>query len=133
MRNIVSAIVVAAALLAAPASQARTRLSPEQQLDKMLAGRQAGEPVNCISLLDSQDTTVIDKTAIVYGRGRTIWVNRPDNARALDSDDILVTRLHTSQLCSLDTVNLRDRFARMNTGFVNLNKFVPYRRVALRN
>ena len=133
MRKIASAVVVAAALLAVPASQARPRLSPDQQLDHLLAGRQAGEPVNCISLLDSQDTRVIDRTAIVYGSGRTIWVNRPDNARALDSDDVLVTRLHTSQLCSLDTVHLRDRSAHFMTGFVNLNKFVPYRKVALSN
>ncbi|MEO6092962.1 MAG: hypothetical protein ABIT04_03075 [Novosphingobium sp.] len=133
MRMIASAVVVAAGLLAAPALQARPRLTPDQQLDRMLAGREAGTPVDCISLLDTQDTTVIDKTAIVYGRGRTIWVNRPGNARSLDSDDILVTRLHTSQLCSLDIVHLRDRSANFNTGFVNLNQFVPYRRVALRN
>ena len=76
---------------------------------------------------------MIDKTAIVYGTGNTIWVNRPGNARDLDSDDILVSNIHGSQVCSLDIVRTHDRTAFFPTGFVNLEKFVPYRKVAQAN
>ncbi len=48
---------------------------------------------------------------------------------SLDDDDIMVTRLHTSQLCRLDTVRLHDRTGFHFTGFVGLEDFVPYRKV----
>jgi len=119
--------------IALPVAQARP--SPEQQLDKMLAGRIAGKPVDCISRLDSSDVQVIDKTAIVYGSGRTIYVNRPVNAGSLDSDDILVTTIRGGggQLCRLDDIKTRDRSSHFPTGFVNLGQFVPYQRVATRD
>jgi len=79
---------------------------------------------------------IVDGTAIVYGSGRTVYVQRPDNARSLRSDDMLVTTLRgSSQLCSIDVVHLHDRSGGWNRGFVGLNKFVPYTRehVAARN
>ncbi len=42
----------------------------------------------------------------------------------------MVTRLHTSQLCRLDTVRLHDRTGFWYSGFVGLEDFVPYTRVA---
>ena len=72
----------------------------------------------------------IDGTAIVYRVGSTLWVNRPKGgAESLDDDDILVTKTIGSQLCSIDTVQLRDRTSHMYAGFVSLGEFVPYRRV----
>ena len=119
----------AAALLAAPAVQAKPKLTGEQQLAKLLEGREAGKPVDCLPLSDTRDAKIIDKTAIDYGSGRVIYVNRPTNADSLDDDDIMVTELHTSQLCKIDTVKLHDRSSHMFSGFVGLNEFVPYRRV----
>lgn len=130
MKKIAIAITTAAALLAAPALQARDRMSGEEELAKMLEGRVAGEPVDCISLTRSNESRVIDKTAIVYGHGRTLYVNRPVNADSLDDDEILVTKLHGSRLCKLDTVRLHDRSGHFFTGFVGLEQFVPYHRVA---
>lgn len=130
MNRIAAGMALAASLLVAPAAQAKERLTGEEQLAKMLEGREAGEPVNCIPLSQASDTTVIDKTAIVYRIGKTLFVNRPTNADALDNDDILVTRLYGSQLCSIDVVQLHDRSAgNMWSGFVALQKFVPYKKV----
>ena len=113
------------------AADARPRLTGEEQLAKLLEGRVAGEPVNCISMPNVQSSRVIDKTAIVYGSGSTIYVQRPrSGAETLDSDDILVTQLTTSQLCSIDTVQLRDRNGYFWRGFVGLDKFVPYTKPA---
>lgn len=130
MKKIAAALVVAASLLAAPSIQAKEKLTGEEQLAKLLEGRVAGEPVNCIPIRQSTDTTIIDGTAIVYRVGGTLYVNRPTNADLLDHDDILVTRLWGSQLCSVDTVQLHDRTTpSMWNGFVGLKQFVPYRKV----
>lgn len=133
MRKIALALATGAALMAGSAVEARTKLSGEEQLAKVLEGRVAGTPVDCISLFDSRDQRVIDKTAIVYGNGSTIYVNRPSNARDLDRDDIMVTNLTGSQLCSVDIVRTHDRSGFNYTGFVGLEQFVPYRRVARAN
>jgi hypothetical protein len=133
MHKIALAVATGAALLAGSAVEARTKLSGEEQLAKMLEGRVAGQPVNCISLFETRDQRVIDKTAIVYGRGDTIYVNRPSNARDLDRDDVMVTNIHGSQLCSVDIVRTHDRSGFFYTGFVGLEEFVPYRRVARAN
>ena len=127
--TLVSALIAGAALLTAPALQAKPKLTGEEQLAKLLEGRVAGKPVNCIPLSQTTDTIVIDKTAIVYRVGSTLYVNRPTNAQSLDNDDILVTRLWGSQLCSVDTVQLHDRTgSHMWSGFVGLRQFVPYRK-----
>ena len=130
MRRLAIVLVAAAALLTGPALEAKPRLSPQQQLDKLLDGRVAGKPVQCISQFDTRDMQVLDKTAIVYGWGNTIWVNTPRNAQDLDDDDIMVTRVNGSQFCSLDIVNTLDRSGGFTNGFISLGDFVPYRRVA---
>lgn len=130
MRQLIATLFAATALIAVP-SAARERLAPEAELAKLLEGRVAGAPQNCISLSSARSSQVIDKTAIVYRIGSTLWVNRPDGgATSLDDDDVLVTRLTGNQLCSIDTVELRDRSSLFYSGFVSLGEFVPYRRAA---
>ena len=125
------AAAIAAAALSGPAT-ARPRLAPEAELASLLAGRTAGAPVDCIDPRVNSETRVIDHTAIVYGSGRTIYVQRPANARSLDSDDILVTRLTgSSQLCNVDVVHLHDRSGGWPRGFVMLERFVPYTRTGV--
>ncbi len=131
MKRLAIALATAAALLSAPAIHAKERVSGEEKLAKILKGRVAGEPVNCLPMSANGDVRIIDKTALVYGRGNTLWVNQPMNASALDRDDILVRKSHTAQVCNLDTVQLIDRSSKFYTGFVGLNKFVPYRKVAV--
>ena len=128
--TLVLGLAAAGMALAASPLAAREHLTGEQQLAKMLEGRVAGKPVDCISLNTTRSSTVIDKTAIVYEEGSTLYVNRPTNADSLDSDDILVTKTSLSQLCRLDTVHLHDRSMFSWNGFVGLEQFVPYKRVA---
>ena len=130
MRKIALAITAAAALLTGPALEARSKLTPQERLDKLLVGRVAGKPEHCISHFDTREMQVLDKTAIVYGWGNTIWVNVPRNAHDLDDDNILVTRTSSSQLCDLDIVTTVDRTVGMFNGSISLGEFVPYRRVA---
>lgn len=129
MRQIAIALAASAALLAGPALEAKPRLTPDQELAKLLEGREPGKPTNCLSSSDTREMRVLDKTAIVYGWGNTIWVNVPKNADDLDDDEVMVTKTFGSQLCSLDIVHTMDRTSHMTTGFINLGEFVPYRRV----
>ena len=137
MRKTIAAVLAAATVLTlAATADARPRLSPEQKLAKMLDGRVAGEPRDCIYLPSIRGSRIVDKTAIVYDAWRTLWVNRPrSGASSLDDDDILVTNLYGSgsQLCSIDIVRLHDRTSFFYSGFVGLGEFVPYRKVAASN
>ncbi len=130
MRKIALALAASAALLVGPALNAKPRQTPEQRLEKLLEGREAGKPRSCISNMDSRDMQVIDGIALVYRSGSTLYVNRPRNAEDLDSDDIMVIRVHGSQFCRLDLVNMVDRTGHFSTGFISLGDFVPYKRVA---
>lgn len=130
MRHLIPTLLAAAAIAAVPAaSTAKERLAPEDQLAKLLEGRVAGKPQDCIPLSTTHSSQIIDKTAIVYRVGSTLWVNRPKGgAESLDDDDILVLKTSGSQLCSIDTLELHDRASHMYSGFVSLGEFVPYRR-----
>ncbi len=122
-----AAAVTVGALGLASTADARSRLTGEEELAKALAGREAGKPVDCIYLPTITSSHIIDRTAIVYESGRTLYVNRPRNgADQLNDSDIMVLNLHSSQLCSIDIVHLHDQTSHFTTGFVNLGEFVPY-------
>lgn len=131
MRPWIAITLAAASLAVAPAgtAAAKEKLAPQERLAKMLEGRVAGEPQRCISLTAINDSQIIDKTAIVYRQGSTLWVNKPSSgAESLNDDVILVTKPTGGQLCSIDTVQLHDRSSHMWRGFVALGEFTPYRK-----
>lgn len=125
-----AAAIAACAALSAPAAMAKEKKSGEEELAELLEGREAGEPTSCISDFGpSRDLRIIDGTALVYGRGRTIYVNVTRNPEDIDDDDVLVTRRYGTQLCRLDIVTKVDRFSGFYAGNVFLTDFVPYTRV----
>ncbi len=116
-------------LLAAAPLQAAAPRDPEAALSRLLEGRQAGEPVDCINLRSIRSSRVIKGTAIVYDAGGTLYVNRPRaGADSLDDRDALVLRTTLSRLCSIDTLQTFDTASGFYTGNVFLGEFVPYRR-----
>jgi len=117
---------LAAALAFAPAAIAAPERTGEQQLAEMLEGRVAGKPQSCISTFNGDYLQIVDKTAVVYDSGKTIWVSRPNQPDRLDEDDILVVERSGGQLCKLDRITTVDRLNRTLTGIVFLNDFVPY-------
>ncbi len=119
---------IVAALLGT-AVLAKPNDSQEAKLDKALAGRVAGKPVDCIQLRDIDSSQIFDQTAVLYKmRGGDYYLNRPKGAQSLHWTSILVTDTHTSQLCDIDIVRLVEQGTRMDAGFLNLDKFVPYPR-----
>jgi hypothetical protein len=121
----------AAALVVSANALAAGKDDPAAELAKLLEGRVAGPPVNCISLSQVQGTRVIDHTAIVYDFGTTIYVNYPrGSANSLSSDDILLTKTYSTQLCKMDIVRMVDRTGHFPKSFVSLGQFIPYKRPA---
>lgn len=112
------------------ANAAAPKPPPEQVLARMLDGRTAGAPVNCIDPRNVDTIDIVDRTAIVYRlRGGRLYVNRPRvGAETLRRDQILVTRTFGTRLCSFDPVNLLESGGRFDAGFVSLGAFTPYDR-----
>jgi hypothetical protein len=128
MRKLLPLLVGGLALVAGSA-QAKPA-DHEAELARAVAGRVAGEPVDCIDIHRVTSSHIIPGTAIVYDAGGVIYVNRPrGGAESMDQWDIMVNRLYSSELCSIDTVQLIDQSSRMYSGTVFLGEFVPYRRV----
>ncbi|HEX2793901.1 MAG TPA: hypothetical protein VHN58_05670 [Croceicoccus sp.] len=114
--------------VAAAPSVAMAKKDPETRLAERLEGRVAGEPVRCITNNTIRSSRIYDRTAIVFEVGNTLYVNRPDNgASALRSNDVMVTKPTTNQLCNIDTVQMRDSSG-FYTGSVFLGDFVPYKK-----
>lgn len=126
-----AAIGLVAAPVFAEEKKDEEQAKGEQKLASMLEGREAGKPTSCISTLSSGNMQVIEKTAIVYRSGNTVWVNRTRHPQTLDDDDYLIIHKYGSgsQLCKLDTVTTRDRTSQFFTGVIFLEDFVPYRKV----
>ncbi len=123
------ATILAGAALALAGGTAVSAKSAEQneaKLARMLEGRTAGEPVNCISALRSNRIQVIEHVGIVYDAGDTIYVARPSDPRQLGRDDIVVINRFSSQLCTNDLIRTVDRYQGFTTGAVFLDHFVPY-------
>ena len=69
--------------------------------------------------MHNRDLTVIDRTALVYGSGKTIYVNRTQDPRWIDRDDILVSKLtNAAELCRMDSMHTMDRSTHMRGGAI---------------
>lgn len=135
------AIAACAVALSAPAAviaekrdgaeaEAPTILSKgEIRLAKLLDGREAGEPVSCIRFRPNDRLQVIDDTAIVYGRGKTIYVNYTKRPERIDDRDVMVSRRFGSHVCKTDIVTKIDNLTGVYSGNVFLSEFIPYTRV----
>jgi hypothetical protein len=96
-------------------------------LAKLLEGRTAGAPVDCITQRLIASSQIVDKTAIVYRMpGGALYVNRPTGAGALDRNAILVSKTIGDRLCRMDVVTLLDSGSHFMRGSVSLSAFIPY-------
>ena len=116
----------ALALAGTTAVSAKSAEENEARLARMLEGRSAGEPVNCISAIRSNRIEVIEHVGIVYDAGDTIYVGRPTNPESLGRNDIVVVNRFGSQICNTDVIRTVDRYQGYTTGAVFLENFVPY-------
>jgi hypothetical protein len=126
-QKLISATLALAALaVALPASAAGDK--GEAKLAKVLDGRVAGAPVQCLGRSQRDRMEVIDRTALVFRDGDTIYVNRPGGVNFITWSDVPVFKIWGDQLCSKDLVHLRDRSTGMAGATMVMGDFVPYRR-----
>ncbi len=129
LRNAMIAPAAAAlALTSGCATTGQSTADGEARLAAMLEGRVAGEPQSCINATLSNRLEVIDRTAVVYDAGSTIYVARPENPESLDASDVLVIDRFGSRICKQDVIRTLDRTLGFTTGAVFLGDFVPYSR-----
>lgn len=108
------------------------QLKPRQleMLDKQLAGKVAGEPVNCIPLRLADNTIRVSDDILLYRVSKRL-VYRNDLANSCPglarNDDIIVVRTYGSQLCDSDILQLVDRTSGISGGACSLGQFTPYR------
>ena len=126
----VTAPAIAADPQADPAAENVEMTKGEERLARMLEGRVAGEPQNCIRQHPTARMTTIDGTAYVYGSGNTIYVQRTSNPEDIDDNDALVARrFNGTQICRLDVMTTIDPVLGFFTGAVFFEDFIPYTRV----
>jgi hypothetical protein len=124
-----SAAALAAACMAAPAVADDHNGEGAARLAEMIEGRVAGEPQSCVHMGPNTRMRIIDGTAIVIERGRTLYVNVPRDADSLDDGDAMAIRRTGSQLCRTDIITTFDRMGGFYTGNIFLGDFVPYEKV----
>ena len=132
MRN-VTVLMVAAGVLAscttAPDTAARMA-EADAKLDRLLAGRQAGPAVDCVSTYRANDMIRIDDNRILFKDGARLYLNNFNDSTCsgLASDNYaLVTKtFNGNRLCRGDIAKVQD----IHTGTVVANcvlgDFVPY-------
>ncbi len=100
----------------------------EAKLARLLDGRVAGTPQNCIPSNRIRDFESIDRTALVYAIGDTIYVNYTRIPETIDDDDLVLSRQFGTRLCRLDNVTTHNRSNNLYSGNLFLTEFIPYRR-----
>ncbi|HEX8840210.1 MAG TPA: hypothetical protein VF750_07050 [Sphingomicrobium sp.] len=125
MKLRIALLTVALGACAAPPPYADRQAPPVE-----LAGRSAGPPKRCISLMQLEALRVseTDRHTLVYGNGKTIWANHLGPSCGFGWNDILVTEPTGSQLCGGDIVRSIDRNSHIPGPSCVLGDFVPYTR-----
>jgi len=130
MRTLIYAAVIAGLIGAPIASLSAAKLSPQDKLAKLTAGRVAGKPVDCINLgITNNESQKIPGIGMAYRQGTTWYVSRfKDGCPDLREDTVVVTKVHSSQLCRGDIADLRMIPPNMPVGSCVFDSFVPYRK-----
>jgi hypothetical protein len=101
----------------------------EGELVRELAGRIAGEPQRCISLMPQQGLTIEDRRTVVHRGGNVIWVNRLErDCPGFGPMKTLIVEAHGSQYCRGDRVRAMEPGLGIPGPVCPLADFVPYRR-----
>jgi len=103
--------------------------------DGPLAGRVAGEPVECLANFETNATAqIIDARTIAYSRtANRTWITHPQGAcTGLQPFRTLVVERRGSQLCSGDRFRTISATSSVPSGQCRFGRFTPYDKVASR-
>lgn len=128
-------LATGAAALIGTASAEQVSRSPkaQEELAKALAGRVAGQPVDCINDFRSQvKMTVIDDNTLLFRDGRVVYLQSPPGgcANISNKTNALTTRRSSSnQLCAGDINQVVQPSSGIFRGSCAFGQFVPYKKV----
>jgi hypothetical protein len=128
MRTLLHAALIAG-LVTAPIVPAAAKVETgEAKLARLTAGRTPGKTVDCINvgMVGSNDSEKLPGLGMAYRQGTTWYVSRFDDCPTLRDDTIVITKLHSSQLCRGDIADLRMAGANIPLGSCIFGGFTPY-------
>jgi len=110
------------------ALQASREAEAQRDLNDALKGRVAGKPQNCLPSPSSVNgPQIVDARTILYRDGRRVWRNDLEGyCPSLDRYDILVVKLHGSQICKNDLFRPIDPGSRIPGAYCRFGQFTPY-------
>lgn len=115
------------ALAASPAASV-DRPTAAQRLAKLLEGRTAGEPRQCLDRIREDGYKTLGG-ALVFRFGSVIYVNRTTGGcEHAGNADAIVLQGGLSRLCQGDIARVVDPRTGMDSGTCRLGAFVPYTR-----
>ncbi|MGQ0660918.1 hypothetical protein [Sphingosinicella sp.] len=108
---------------------AQSTPADEAELAGLLEGWvEAGPSQRCLNFRRAGSIRIVNRTAIVYRIGNTLYVNRPTaGAERLDRRDAIVNRRGLPTLCEGEMIELTDPFSEV-VRLARAGPFVPYRR-----
>ena len=123
MRRILFSLAISLAACTAQPAPIGTARADE------LAGRVAGAPQSCVPSQPTTNLRVIDPATLVYGSGRTVYLNRlRAPCPGLTSMTTLIFDLHATQYCSGDHFRTIEPGLTIPGPVCFLGDWVPYRR-----
>ena len=122
MRRLVFLLALASCSPVAPAPAGGDPFARE------LAGRVAGPSQTCVSTIQSQGLRVVDPQTVAYEMGRTVWVNRLDQAcSAISPHNTIIVDAQGGQFCRGERIRGLEPGAIIPGPTCILRDWVPYR------
>ena len=130
MRTLIHAALVAGLVTAPIMPVAAKTETADAKLTRLTTGRTPGKMVDCINLgINSNDSEKLPGDGMAYRQGTTWYVSHFEGGcPQLREDTIVVTKLHSSQLCRGDIADLRLSGANIPVGSCIFGAFTPYTR-----
>jgi hypothetical protein len=98
-------------------------------LERRLADRVAGEPQDCVPIVQNTAFTAVDRRTLVYDPGGTVWVNRlRDDCGGLRADSAILIEASGGRYCRNDRIRSLDPGSSIPGPVCMLGEFTPYRR-----
>ena len=128
--SLLSAIGATAVLASTATVVAQQNANPEttQKLANALAGRTAGQPVNCIN--ERSKMQIVDDGTILFRDRDILYVQRPrGGCHGLSNGMSLIrSSFGTTRICSGDINQIVDVRTGFGTGACTYSEFIPYRK-----
>lgn len=131
MRTLSFLLIGAALAACAPVTPPGPNPQAQAKLQRLLAGKVAGQSMMCIPSYRADKMITIDDNTIAFRDGNRVYVNEMQGggcSRLSSGFYTLVTRSTTTSLCRGDIAELADPASGMMVGSCVFGDFVPYSR-----